>query len=189
VARGAGGAASRGREVRQAARTARGLNMLEFFGIGVGSIEIQLERFGFYPGDTIRGQVVLKLRAPQSARAVVVGLRARQKVVQRRFSPRDPVLTYRTETVWEFKRELAGEGAYQEGSYPFELVVPSDVFRPEAEPPSGIVWDIARAIVFPLLQGERRYPLQWQVFAAVSRPFKVDVKKKVDVVVTERPAG
>ena len=163
--------------------------MLEFFGLGLGRIEIRLERFGFYPGDTIRGQLVLQLHEPQSARALVVGLRARQKVAQRRASPRDVVLTHRTETVWEFERELAGEGVYREGSYPFELLVPSDVFRAPATPPAGIVWDIARAITFPFLQGEQRFPLQWQVFAAVSRPYRVDVKKRVDIVVTERPAG
>ena len=161
--------------------------MLEFFGIGVGSIEIQLERFGFYPGDTIRGQLVLKLREPQSARAIVVGLRARQRVVDRYRSPRENVLSYRNETVWEFKRELAGEGVYSEGSYPFELLVPSDIFRAEAAPPPGLLGDIARAVSF--LQPQKRFPLQWHVFAAVSRPFRVDVKKKVDIVVTERPAG
>ncbi len=161
--------------------------MLDFFGIGVGTIEIPLERSGFYPGDTIRGQVVLKLRAPQPARAIVVGLRARQRVVDRYRSPRENVLNYRNETVWEFERELAGEGVYTEGSYPFELVVPSDIFRTEAPPPDGLVGDIARAVSF--LQPVKRFPLQWQVFAAVSRPYKVDVKKRVDVVVTERPAG
>jgi hypothetical protein len=161
--------------------------MLEFFGIGVGTIELQLERFGFYPGDTIRGQLVLKLRAPQEARALVVGLRARQRVVDRYRSPRENVLSYRNETVWEFQRELAGSGVYGEGSYPFELLVPSDVFRTEAPPPPGLLGDIARAVSF--LQPQKRFPLQWRVFGAVSRPFKVDVKKTIDVVVTERPAG
>jgi len=161
--------------------------MLEFFGIGVGSIEIQLERFGFYPGDTIRGQLVLKLREPQSARALVVGLRARQRVVERYRSPRENVLNYRNETVWEFERELAGEGVYTEGSYPFEILVPGDIFRAEAAPPPGILGDIARAVSF--LQPQKRFPLQWQVFGFVSRPFKVDIKKQIDVVVTERPAG
>ena len=97
------------------------------------------------------------------------------------------VLSYRNETVWEFKRELAGEGVYSEGSYPFELLVPSDIFRAEAAPPPGLLGDIARAVSF--LQPQKRFPLQWHVFAAVSRPFRVDVKKKVDIVVTERPAG
>ncbi len=161
------------------------MSVLEFFGIGVGTIEIQLERFGFYPGDPIRGQLVLKLRAPQEARAIVVGLRARQRVVDRVRSPRENVLNYRNETVWEFKRELAGEGVYSEGSYPFELLVPSDIFHTDAAPPDGLLGDIARVVSF--LQPVKRFPLQWQVFAAVSRPFKVDVKKKVDVVVTERP--
>jgi hypothetical protein len=161
--------------------------MLEFFGIGVGSIELQLERYGFYPGDTIRGQLVLKLSEPQPARALMVGLRARQRVVDRFRSTGENVLSYRTETVWEFKRDLAGEGTYREGSYPFELLVPSDVFHREAGPPAGLLGDIARAVSF--LQPQKRFPLQWQVFAVVSRPYKVDLKKRVDVVVTERPAG
>lgn len=159
--------------------------MLEFFGIGVGTIEIELEQFGFYPGDTIRGQVVLELRSPQPARALVVGLRARQRVVDRYRSPRESVLSYRNETVWEFRRELAGAGVYTEGRYPFELLVPSDVFRPEPAPPAGLLGDLARAVSF--LQPVKRFPLQWQVFAAVSRPLKVDVKKRIDVVVSARP--
>jgi hypothetical protein len=163
--------------------------MLEFFGIGVGSIDIQLERFAFCPGDAIRGQLVLALRAPQSARGVVVGLRARQKVVDRYRAPHENVLSYRNETVWEFKRELAGAGVYGEGRYPFELVVPGDVFATPVVPPPGLLGDVARAVSF--LRREKRFPLQWHVFAAVSRPFKLDLKRKVDVVVTERvePAG
>ena len=159
--------------------------MLEFFGIGVGTIEIQLERFAYFPGETIRGEVRLKLSEPQSARALIVGVRARQKVVDRYRAARENVLSYRNETVWEFKRELGGTGVYTEGSYPFELVVPSDIFQAQVAPPPGLLGDVARAVSF--LQPQKRFPLQWHVFAAVSRPWKVDVKKKVDIVVTERP--
>jgi hypothetical protein len=161
--------------------------MLEFFGIGVGSLEIQLERFGFYPGEAIRGRLVLALRPPQAARALVVGLRARQRVVERYRSARENVLNHRNETVWEFERELAGAGTYGEGSYPFELLVPGDVFHAETPPPPGLLGDLARAVSF--LQPQKRFPLQWTVFARVVRPFRVDVTKKIDVVVTERPAG
>jgi hypothetical protein len=163
--------------------------MLEFFGIGVGTVELRLERFAFCPGDTIRGQLVLKLREPQSARALVVGVRARQKVVDRYRSSGENVLSHRTETVWEFKRELCGEGVYGEGSYPFELVVPSDIFQAKVAPPPGLLGDVARAVSF--LQPQKRFPLQWHVFGAVDRRFKLDLTKKVDIVVTERmePGG
>jgi hypothetical protein len=163
--------------------------MLEFFGFGVGTIELRLDRFAFCPGDTIRGQLVLALREPQSARALVVGVRARQKVVDRYRGARENVLSYRNETVWEFKHELAGEGVYTEGTYPFELVVPSDVFHAEVGPPPGLLGDVARAVSF--LQPQKRFPLQWHVFGSVRRRFKLDLTKKVDIVVTERqePAG
>jgi hypothetical protein len=157
--------------------------MLEVFGIGVGSITVQLEHYAYHPGETIRGEVAVRLRSPEATGGVVVGVRARQRIVDRSRSPRDYVVSARTETVWEFRRELAGPGTLATASYAFELGLPADLYARQAEPPPGLVGDVVRAIAF--LQREKRYPLQWQVYGRLLRPWKVDLTRRVDIVVTE----
>jgi len=158
--------------------------MLEFLGIGLGTLEIQLDRFSFVPGEKITGRLSFKLKEPTAARGVVVGVRARQRVIERNRSSQGTSTSYRNDVVWKFERNLAGEDVYTDGSFPFELVIASDVFHDRVDPPPGTLGDIARVVSF--LSPSKRMPLEWEVYGHVDLPWKVNVSKKVSIVVTER---
>ena len=49
------------------------------FGFGKGSIEIQLEKYNFSPGETISGNVSLKVKKQEKAKAVTIRLIGEQK--------------------------------------------------------------------------------------------------------------
>jgi hypothetical protein len=52
-------------------------------------------------------------------------------------------------------------------------------------PPEGLLGDIARAASF--LSGETRFPLEWEVFAYIDIPWRLNVKKNVAITVSEAP--
>ncbi len=161
--------------------------MLEFLGIGLGTLDIRLERFAFVPGDRVVGTLSFKLKEPTAARGVVVGVHARQRVVERHRSTQGGTSTsYRNDVVWKFERVLSGEDIYTEGSHSFELVIASDVFRESVEPPPGTLGEIARVVSF--LSPTKRMPLEWEVYGHIDLPWKINVSKKVSIAVTEREA-
>lgn len=167
--------------------------MLEWIGIGLGRIDLALERDDFVAGDLVRGRLSLRLKEPVPARGLHVGVRARQRRLERHVTRGGgPTLSYSRHKVWEFTRRLAAEGVFEVADHDFELRLPDDVFRGMIEPPPGMLGEVARAVSF--LAGSARFPLEWEVFGRLDIPFRLDVHGEASIVVGEghdrgRPAG
>ncbi|HTM22692.1 MAG TPA: hypothetical protein VL172_19350 [Kofleriaceae bacterium] len=162
-----------------------GHRMRTTVGLGVGSIELELDKKALSPGDTLRGSVVLHLKEPTEAKRLVLAIRATQGLVSYgkdasggKSLKTDQLVVYRQNV------ELAGERAYADGErYQGELTLPADVLEREPEIP-GTIGAVARAI--SSVTSPRRLPLEWRVMALLEIPWKRNLKKVLDIAVTPR---
>ncbi len=53
------------------------------FGFGKGKIEIKIEKFNFAPGETIPGEVVMKLKKPLKAKEFNIFFIGEEKITER----------------------------------------------------------------------------------------------------------
>lgn len=159
--------------------------MLSFLGIGLGKVELSLERVVFKPGDTIRGRMSFSLKEPTAARRVAVGLYGRQRVVSSSRHNGTRTVGHRVDDVFKFEQSLSGEDLYTAGSHPFEIVIPSYVLSGArgVQPPDGALGDMLRAISF--LSPNKQFPVEWEIRAFVDVPFKINPKTAMSIAVTE----
>lgn len=147
------------------------------FGIGEGSIEIQLPKFNYTQGETIKGKLVLKLNAPKKARELRVELVAERRITQTRIGTSGRRTHTSIERVYEFKLPLRGEGEFTSSEYDFELQVPkfsAAVPGEVAGTPEGI-----GAVVRTLLSLPS--PPSWYVIGVLDIPLSLDITKKVQI--------
>lgn len=153
-------------------------------GIGVGTMNLALDRFDFRPGDTITGTVKLALEEPMEAKNLTVRLTgSRERVGYERDASGKQTQTKHTETLCDMERELAGARSYHRDSYSFELTIPSDIDKPIEVDSGGILGDVAR-VVQSVAQG-RSLPASWRIVAKLDIPWKRNLEKKVDITVRE----
>lgn len=153
-------------------------------GIGVGKLELSLDRFDFRPGDSIVGTVRLALTEPMEAKRLIVSVvGTRERVGYEKDSAGHKRQTRDTEILWEFERELAGARTYRDQEYRFDIAIPSDVHRQAVIQSSGIIGDIARVVQSATSSG--RMPARWRVLAELDIPWKRNIKHKVDITVRE----
>lgn len=154
-------------------------------GIGVGSVHLDLHRFDFHPGDTIRGTLRIELTEDTPAKRVVVALIAtRRRTRYEKRSSGGSGQTIYTEQLYALERKLAGAGTYKVGHYPFELVVPSDAVHGNPEIRSdGWIGDVARVVssIASATQGA----ITWRLVGFVDVPWRRNVKTTVDLSVTQ----
>jgi hypothetical protein len=151
-------------------------------GVGVGSIEVVLERTSFAPGDVIRGRLVLTMAEEMRARRLVVRLHASRRTVSTSVDARGQrSRTHGRETVYKFDQELDGERAYPAGTseHWFAISVPSDIGGKIDIPGEGFVSDVARVVT--AVAGAVRRPLEWKLIGFLHIPWKRDVKKASDI--------
>jgi hypothetical protein len=151
--------------------------MLDVLAIGVGELQIKLKQVDFQLGDTIHGLVRVRLTEKLDAKRLVVGLEARQRTV----GLHDNTVSYSNGKVWRFEKELCGEGKNLKRAKRFELKIPEDLER-AGPPPDNMLGDVAQVLSF--LSPNKRFPLEWHVFAFLDRPWKFNVKAKVPITVT-----
>ncbi|MGZ3423727.1 MAG: hypothetical protein ACXVEF_18420 [Polyangiales bacterium] len=159
--------------------------MLEMFGIGLGKVEMSLERVVFVPGDRIRGRMSYRLKEPTPARRVAVGLYAKQRTISvGRGSNGGTSVGHSSSWVYRFELPLSGEDLYTSGAHDFELVIPSNALAGfGTSPPAGPLGDLVRTISF--LSPTKHFPLEWEVRAFVDVPFKINPKTSQSITVTE----
>jgi len=94
-----------------------------------GKITINLDKYDFSPGETITGNVILKLKKPVEATALNVGLTGtREKTSYSRGSKGGMSKNTNSDTIYSFKKPIDGEKEYSgEKTYPFQIVVPKDI--------------------------------------------------------------
>ncbi len=151
-----------------------------FLGFGKGKIKVTLDKYGFAPGETIRGTLNMGLKKSVDARGLKIGLVAEELVRERR---RDGKGTHTSRRrIFDFDYPLDGEKTYpagDHGPYPFEITVPKD----EADPghgEGGIGRTAAQVMRFATNVGRSRM-LRWHVVAALDVPKAFDVKKRVKI--------
>lgn len=159
--------------------------MLSFLGIGLGKVDVSLERVVFKPGDTIRGRMKFSLKEPTPARRIAVGLYGRQRAVSIGMNNGVRTVGHRVDDVFKFEQQLGGEDLYTTGDHPFEIVIPSYVLSGArgVTPPEGALGDVVRAISF--LSPNKQFPVEWEIRAFVDLPFKINPKAAMSVTITE----
>jgi sporulation-control protein spo0M len=146
------------------------------FGFGKGKIDIVIERYNFSPGETIKGNIILKLKEPTHAKALKVGLLGEKSVTETRMINGRTTTNNRNVTVFNFEMPLDGEKDYTEGEYDFELKVPTNLAQPSL--PQSAVGDVIKTI--QILAG-RESNVRWYVVAKLDIPMGIDVSKKIQI--------
>lgn len=152
--------------------------MLDLLGIGVGKMTLELDEVDYTLGDTIRGRLKLELTEPLEAKRLVVGVEASQRVI----STRQDAIGYRRDTAWRFEKQLKPQGRFSTLKVPFTLKLPQ-ALEQSGQLPDTLLGDMAQVMSF--LTPTKRFPLEWSVFGFLDRPWKVNVKARVPITVSQ----
>ncbi len=159
---------------------------------GKGKIEIALQRSSFAPGDTISGNVILKMKKPVTARNLSISLIGEHKT--RRVSGgmmgnrNHRSTSTHTMRIYDFKHELDGEKEYSEGrEYAFEIKVPEDILSAKpGMPQAGGMLGQGLKIAQSAAAMTGAIPFQqtrWYLLAKLDIPRGLDVRKRADVII------
>ena len=152
--------------------------MLDILGIGVGKMTLELDEVDYTLGDTIRGLLKLELTEPLDAKRLVVGVEASQRII----STRQDAIGYRRDTAWKFEKQLKPEGRFDKLKVRFTLKLPQ-ALEQSGQLPDTLLGDMAQVMSF--LTPTKRFPLEWSVFGFLDRPWKINVKAKVPITVSQ----
>jgi hypothetical protein len=155
------------------------------FGLGKGKIEIEIPKFGFSPGETITGKVIMDLKKNVKARGIKINL-LREERRTRNYSGnnrRNSNFGNNTRTDYstriEFSYPLDGEKEYSPThyEYPFEIKLPENMLAgaPSLEGAAGMAVKSAQ-ILMGMSSGTK-----WYLYANLDVPWGFDVKKKVNI--------
>ncbi|MDQ7821590.1 MAG: zinc ribbon domain-containing protein [Candidatus Eremiobacteraeota bacterium] len=154
-------------------------------GIGLGSMDIQLEKYHYYCGERLRGRIILHLKAPAHAARLAAGLYAHRTIRTRTVNSKGELATEsRSVKVYEFEYNVDGTGEYQTCEYPLELVIPLDACGEGPHLPEGALGDIARVVAYFI--DDWKSPVYWVVYGTLEIPWKAAIRKKVQITVTQR---
>ncbi|MFH1391097.1 MAG: sporulation protein [Candidatus Diapherotrites archaeon] len=151
------------------------------FGLGVGKIDLKLEKTVFNPGETIQGEVKLKVNKQIKAKGVKVVLNATRQTSSYSNGRR----TSNTQTLYNFEQEMDVERDYNpsegEKIYKFQLQVPTGIGKkPEiGNEALGQIVNVAS-----MLSGSSSQ-IKWVLTAKLDIPMGFDVAKTVQISVSE----
>ena len=151
---------------------------------GPDEMTLTLEKFSFNPGDMVKGVVNFSLKKPIKARKLEVAL-----IGKKRTTHRDPDgdIHSQDETVYEFTLPLDGEKEYQHGQYPFEIKIQPDILQGSSsgqpmQMELGKKLGTIGFVIGKTVTGQK--PVQWMIHAHLDIPWKLDVKKSQDIVIS-----
>lgn len=144
------------------------------FSFGKGTIEIQISKYDYVPGETIQGTVLLKLKKPIKAKGLFIEFYGERKAYHFTGKRR----TTRTIKVFDFKQPLDGEKEYSttEQTYRFSIKIPRDVASSSQE---GVAGTLMRAT--QLLTQTMQTNTRWYLTAYLDIPWAFDVSKKIQI--------
>lgn len=158
---------------------------------GKEQITLELEKYDYTPGESIKGTVKVNLKKPVKGRKLYVELIGRQVQRQSGISVANVAMgnaraggksSYRI--VYRFDMPLDGEKTYHSGDYPFEIKIPADILQstttPAAEGKLGGVIKAAQML------GGISTRTDWIVQTQLDVPMKLDVKKDQKIVISEQ---
>lgn len=96
-----------------------------------GKITLNLDKLEFTPGETIAGNIGLKLKKPVQAKALNVGLLGTMERTSYSKNPKGGTSrNTRYEIVFDFKKPVDGQKTYSGyKDYKFQLKIPSDIYK------------------------------------------------------------
>lgn len=152
--------------------------------LGPDEMTLTLEKFSFKPDDMVKGIVNLSLKKPTKARKLEVALIGKVRTTHR---DSDGDIHSQDETVYDFTLPLDGEKEYQHGQYPFEIKIQSDILhgsssgqqmQMELNKKLGILGSVLGQMTGPK-------PIHWMIHAHLDIPWKLDVQKSQDIVISQ----
>jgi hypothetical protein len=151
---------------------------------GPEKIVLMLEKYDFKPGEVIKGTVKLQLKKPMNARKLEIGLIGRKIQHQSGIIIGSGGVKHSKSTshvkIYDFRIPLDGEKEYLEGTYPFEIKIPSNILQSET-PMEGTLGTAVN--VFKALGGVSSH-VEWLVVAQLDVPMKLDISKSQKVVLS-----
>ncbi len=139
-----------------------------------GKMEIQIEKFNYAPGDTVKGVASLTTKKPIHAKGVFVKLFAIEKV-----STMGSKSSNQVKKVFEFQQPLDNEKDYNGGVYNFEIKIPA-----ESQQGNQQIVQAAQTAAAALnaLSGKfQSRNVQWFVEAKLDIQGGRDISKKVQI--------
>ena len=147
-----------------------------FYSKSKGKILINLEKFNYAPGETIKGEVKLIMKKPSEAKSLKVGLVGLMNQKTTQFSKNGVSSNSRTREVFSFYQNLDGEKLYNQGekSYNFEIKIPQDVI---SKKPEGVMGSIVDTV--SLISGSRNM-IEWYITTSLDTA-GFNIKNEVQV--------
>jgi hypothetical protein len=150
---------------------------------GKGKIEMILGKYNYKPGESITGDINLKLKKTIRARGLTVQLIG-EETISRRSSRQDRSETNR---IYDVKIPLDGEKDYKGGTYKFEMKIPETILDrtyKKEEAPGGKIGTAVKAFKYLTSEPERtRTIVDWHVIANLDVPKAFDVTKKQQITI------
>ena len=154
------------------------------FGFGKGKIIIQLEKYNFSPGESIRGTVTVKLKKQVQAQGATLRLIGEKSSSRASFSIGNSDSSRRsppsTTYVFDFTQPLDGAKEYlpsQDYLYHFEIKIPQDLL---AQPDFGNNF-VGTLIKSAHIISNSLSTIRWYLIARLDVPWSVDVSSKVQI--------
>lgn len=153
--------------------------------LGPDEMTLTLEKFSFKPDDIVKGIVNLSLKKPIKARKLEVALIGKVRTTHR---DSDGDIHTEDKTIYDFTLPLDGEKEYQNGQYPFEIKIQSDLLQASS---SGkqIQLELEKklgnlgSVLGQMVMGQR--PIHWMIHTHLDIPWKLDVQKSQDIVISQ----
>ncbi len=145
------------------------------FGFGKGKIKIELEKFNYSPGETVKGKLILNLKKPIEARGLYVEFIGEQRTSQNIGVKRSS----QTRRVYDFKQTLDGEKEYPAGQelvYPFEIKIPENTKHELNE-------KVEKALAIAKTIGLMSNYTSWFIIGKLDVPLSIDISKKIQITV------
>ncbi|MBM3233818.1 hypothetical protein FJZ19_01860 [Candidatus Pacearchaeota archaeon] len=152
-----------------------------FWPFGKGSVDIQLDKYDFSPGDTVSGKAVFTLKKVVHARGAkvrLIGVKKETKIGGSALFNSKTNVNKSMGYVFDFVQPLSGEKDYSGNfTYNFKIKIPKNVLT-QSDIGEGIAGTIIKSA--QILSGVSSQ-IKWYVVAFLDVPMGIDVSKKVQI--------
>lgn len=139
-----------------------------------GQIEIILDKYQYYSGETINGKVKLRIKKPINSKELKIALIGRQKIKSRRMNVNQRNLTseYKSVEIFNFTMPLhkQKEDSMGEQEIDFQIKIPNNILNSQ-EPQTLGFFSFSR----------RKFPIKWHLSADLEVPGINPYSKKVQI--------
>jgi hypothetical protein len=154
-----------------------------------GTMELQMDRLSFKPGESIEGTVRIKLKKPKQGKELSVTFIGKK---EEKFVTTSGVMSAQKgagsqtkySTIHKFKVPVAGEQEYSDGEFFFSIPIPADILDAHEGPRMSEDAQTGVAVLKAVAGGTTQTgsKLKWKIKAELDLP-GLDMKKSQDIVV------